>query len=171
MPEGPGRLAVRRTLWRREGNNVRLLGRGALAIVFGVVALGIDVLMSMVASGTWPWQASVGIVVGAAILGETVAAVRRRVQRDPQPSPPAGLARRQADRLVERPAEKSEVVRALKAKHRRVRVVILEGDGGYGKSTLARSVCTNPAVSKKYSHVCMVRCGEEAVPISPLRGS
>ena len=147
-----------------------LLGRGALAIVFGVVALGIDVLMSMVASGAWPWQASVGIVVGAAALGEIVAAVRRRV-RDPQLILPPGLAPWQGDdRLVERPAEKSQIVRVLKAKHRRVRVVILDGDGGYGKSTLARSVCTNPAVSKKYSRVCMVRCGEEAVSGPAIAG-
>ena len=149
----------------------RLLSRSALAIACAAVALGIQVLINLVASGAWPWQASVGIVVGAAAIGAGADEIRERLRSAHQRFPGGELAPLQDDALtVERPEEKRQAVRALKGKYRRAKVVILEGAGGYGKSTLARSVCTDPDVRKKYSAVYRVHCGEDAVTDIAIAG-
>ena len=146
---------------------MKLLGRGVFAIVSCAVALGIDVLMSVVASRAWSWRASAGIVLGAAVIGAAVDAAREHVRskRPKEPTKPAPWPG--DDMLVERPAEKSQIIRALRSRRRGTHVVIVEGEGGYGKSTLARSVYTDPAVSKRYSSIYPVDCGAEAD--SPLK--
>ena len=162
---------MRHTLLQGGGGaTLKLLGRSALAIACGVVALGIDVLINMVASGTWSWQASAGVVVGAAAIGAAVDALRQKLRAERQLTAAKLAPWPGDDLLVERPDEKKQIVRALRSKRQRANVVILEGAGGYGKSTLARSVCTDPSVTKKYSGVYRVGCAEDAVTDFAIAG-
>jgi WD40 repeat protein len=152
------------------GGALRLLGRGALAIACSAIGLGIAVLISLVASRTWSWQISVAVVLGAAAVGAGADALRGHLRTDPRPRPERLERWPGDDALVERPAEKDQIVRALRGKRRRANVVVLEGVGGYGKSTLARSVATDRSIGKKFSGVYLVRCGEDAVTDFAIAG-
>jgi NB-ARC domain len=150
---------------------LQLVRRFTLATACAVVALGIDVLINMVASGKWSWQASAGLVAGAAVAGTTADAIRRRAWRQHQQLRAATLSSLPGDdQLIPRPSEKSQVIEVLKRNHWRAKLILLEGEGGYGKSTLARSVCDDPVISKKYSGVYWIRCGEDAVSDYAIAG-
>ena len=143
---------------------LKLFARSAVAIGCTAVALGVDVVVNVVASGKFPWQASIGIIVGAAAVGAAADAFRQHFAAARQRMAPTKLAPWPDDEgLVERRNEKDQLVRALTDKRRRANVVIVEGPGGCGKSTLARLVCTDPEVSTRFSGVYRIDCGEEAV--------
>ena len=99
---------------------------------------------------------------------------RRRPTSDlrPQSIPPAKVTRGLLGEMpIERPVEKSQVVRALRSRRRRPNVVILYGAGGFGKSTLAEAVCLDASIYRRYSVVYRVRFREDQVSDFAIAGA
>ena len=145
------------------------VGQRWLAATGAFVALlwmaGIGALWNVSTGLThWEMRASwiLGVTIGAAAFAATAASVLQfRATRDrPSRIWTVDLPR---PGMIERPTVVSAVLARLTARDATVVGIGtgLYGPGGFGKTTLARQVCTKPAVRRHYRHALWVTLGEQ----------
>lgn len=114
-------------------------------VILSTAALLVAAACVLVIVGLW-----VGMLVGVAAVVTAGAAVWPLMAPAPQAPPMPEL--RVADWVVERPVELSRVATALSARPGRTVGITtsLHGAGGFGKTTLARMICTDRRIRRRF---------------------
>ncbi|MEV6303219.1 NB-ARC domain-containing protein [Actinoplanes sp. NPDC051861] len=132
--------------------------------------LGLDVIR------THPFRWSAGLTLLAVLLGAITWWLQQRhpgplrapVSPPAAPSQPAPARRQRSRWMVERPAEMDRIVAALTTPE--PGVLLLAGNGGFGKTTLARMACSEPAVQQHFGNrVLFLTIGRD-VPAAAILG-
>ncbi|MGF1660994.1 MAG: NB-ARC domain-containing protein [Kineosporiaceae bacterium] len=113
------------------------------------MALAIGILIDLVARGEWHWRFSLMVVVAAGALAVLLDWMRANLG-----APPRGFQRpikETTQDLVERPDEERQAVDAVLRRH--ARVVVISGESGFGKSTLAELVCASPRIRRHFKNI------------------